>query len=110
MKKISSAHLCGFLLPHFWRRKLIVFFLKNWSSYGREKGLYLYFRSLRTENIGIFLLNPPCITVPLLDKYRTLLLIGNYPVPDSMKAEYGAAPAWAGTTNDDNSNQLPHPL
>ena len=35
---------------------------------------------------------------------------GNYPVPDSMKAEYGAAPHWADSTNDDKSNQFPDSL
>jgi len=32
---------------------------------------------------------------------------GNYPVPDSMKGEYGANPAWAEATNDDKASQLP---
>ena len=32
---------------------------------------------------------------------------GAYTVPDSMKSEYGANPAWAEATNDDKANQLP---
>jgi len=32
---------------------------------------------------------------------------GNFPVPDSMKGEYSATPAWASSTNDDKANQVP---
>jgi len=32
---------------------------------------------------------------------------GNYPVPESMKGEYGTNPVWAEATNDDKANQLP---
>jgi len=32
---------------------------------------------------------------------------GAYPVPDSMKSEYGTNPTWAEATNDDKANQLP---
>jgi len=32
---------------------------------------------------------------------------GEYPVPDSMKSEYGGNPAWAENTNDDKASQLP---
>jgi len=32
---------------------------------------------------------------------------GAYPVPDSMKSEYGTNPTWVDSTNDDKANQLP---
>ena len=42
----------------------------------------------------------------LTDKFHPKIS-GAYPVPDSMKNEYGTNPDWVETTNDDKANQLP---
>ena len=52
----------------------------------------------------------PVNDTPTFSSLSSFYFSGNYPVPDSMKAEYGAAPSWADSTNDDNANQLPDSL